>query len=135
MLLPVWNEALARGYPIIMLEHYEIRRFGSLTASRSLRLVVAIFFGAICLAALRASAAVPPPEKLLPDDTLVMVTVPDFARARDIFQKSPQSALWNDPVMRPFREKFISRWKEEFVKPLERELEVKLDDYTRLPQG
>ena len=37
--------------------------------------------------------------------------------------------------MKPFREKFQTKWNEDFVKPLERDLGVKLDDYSALLQG
>src|SRR5260370_17894467 len=37
--------------------------------------------------------------------------------------------------MRPFKEKFLPRWSEEFIKPLERELDVRFEDYISLPQG
>jgi hypothetical protein len=80
-------------------------------------------------------AAVPPPEKLLSDDTLLVITAPDFSRLRDTFKNSSQSQLWNDPAMKAFRDHFLQKWTEEFVKPLERELDVRLDDYTSLPQG
>src|SRR5438445_6433235 len=80
-------------------------------------------------------AGIPPAEELLPQDTLFMVTVPDFGKIREIFQASPQSQLWNSPAMRPFKEKFLARWSEEFIKPLERELGVRFDDYISLPQG
>jgi hypothetical protein len=79
--------------------------------------------------------AVPPAEKLLPDDTLLMITTPDFARLRGIWEKLPQRQLWNDPSMKAFREDFITKWEEQFVKPLERELDIKFDDYTSLLQG
>jgi hypothetical protein len=81
------------------------------------------------------AAAIPAPEKLLPDDTLVLVTAPDFARLRDLGKKLPQAQFWNDPAMKPFKDKFLLKWNDEFVKPLERELGVKLEDYTSLPQG
>src|SRR5438477_12935158 len=80
-------------------------------------------------------AAIPSAEKLLPDDTLVLFTVPDFAKLREVYKASPQSKFWNDPAMKPFKDKFISRWKEEFVKPLERELDIRFDNFTDLPQG
>ncbi len=79
--------------------------------------------------------AVPPPEKLLSDDTLLVITAPDFAKLRETFKSSPQSQLWNDPAMKAFREHFMEKWNQEFVKPLERELDIRLDDYTSLPQG
>src|SRR5882724_902351 len=84
---------------------------------------------------LNGMAAIPPAEKLLPDDTLVLLTVPDFAKLREIYKSAPQGQFWNDPAMKPFKDKFVSKWQEEFVKPLERELNVKFDDYTSLPQG
>ena len=86
-------------------------------------------------AAVQGNAAVPSAEKLLPDDTLLMVTAPDFVKMRDIFRASPQSRLWNDPAMKSFKEKFLARWTEEFLKPLERELKLHFDDYTSLPEG
>lgn len=80
-------------------------------------------------------AAVPPAEKILPDDTLVMMTVPDLGVTREISKKSPMMQLWNDPAMKPFRDKFMTRMREELVGPLERELGVKLEDYVALAQG
>ncbi len=94
-----------------------------------------LFPAALFSLGLAAGAAVPAPEQLLPDDTLIMVTAPDFAKLRAICLKSPRSLLWNDPAMKPLRDKFLSRWQEEVVKPLARELNVSLDSYSRLPQG
>ena len=37
--------------------------------------------------------------------------------------------------MKPFHDKFMAKWNEEFVAPLERDLGVKLSDFTDLPQG
>ena len=97
---------------------------------KSITLLAVIF----CLG-VRGHAAVPAPEKLLPDDTLLMVNAPDFLKIRQIYKSSPQSQLWNDPAMRPFKEKFLSKWNDDFVKPLERELNVHFADYSSLPQG
>ena len=80
-------------------------------------------------------AVIPAPEKLLPDDTLALLTAPDFARLRAIWDKLPQRQLWNDPAMKPFHDNFLTKWKDEFVKPLESELDVKFADYTSLFQG
>src|SRR5271165_220276 len=49
-----------------------------------------------------SQAVVPPPDKLLPDDTLVVVTAPDFVKLRDLYHRSAQGQLWNDPAMKPF---------------------------------
>jgi hypothetical protein len=85
--------------------------------------------------ALSSEAAIPAPEQLLPDDTLILLTAPDFSKLRQIRQESPKSRLWNDPAMKPVKDKFLSRWREEVVKPLERELGVSLGSYSSLPQG
>lgn len=80
-------------------------------------------------------AAIPPAERLLPADTLAVFSAPDSTRLRETYNKSPLSQFINDPSMKPFRDKFISKWKEEIVAPLERDLGVKLNDYKELLQG
>jgi len=80
-------------------------------------------------------AAIPPAEQLLPVDTLLVVGAPDWQQLRLAYQKSAPSQLWQDPAMKPFREKFVTKWTEEFVKPLERDLGVRFDDYNALLQG
>ena len=79
--------------------------------------------------------AIPAPEKLLPDDTLVLLTAPDFARLRAAWDQVPLKRLWNDPAMKPFRQDFLDKWQEQFLKPIERELGIKCEDYTSLLQG
>jgi hypothetical protein len=81
------------------------------------------------------SAAIPAPEKLLPDDTMLMLTMPDFTRVIQIYKTSPQTRFWNDPAVKPFKDKFMSRLTEELIEPLERDLGIRLDDYAGLPQG
>jgi len=92
---------------------------------------------AACLVTLTppAGAAVPAPEQLLPDDTLIVLTAPDFSRFRQVCQRSPKSRLWNDPALKPLRDKFLLRWREEVAKPLERDLNLSLDSCASLPQG
>jgi hypothetical protein len=90
---------------------------------------------ALLVWALPGSAAIPAPEKLLPGDTLMMVTAPDVARMREVYQTSPQTLLWQDPAMKPFRDKFMLKLNEELIQPLERELRVHFSDYTNLAQG
>jgi hypothetical protein len=107
----------------------------SLSSRTLFRNVLPLAAIALALANAPARAAVPAAEKLLPDDTLVMLSVPDMAKLRDIQKASPQAKLWDDPAMKPFKDSFISKLNEELVKPLERELGVQLDNYTSLPQG
>ena len=90
---------------------------------------------ALFVPALQSTAAIPGAESLLPEDTLLMVTSPEFAKLAELFKVSPQNRLWNDPAMKPFKDKFLLRWTDEFQKPLERELDIKFADYTSLPQG
>lgn len=87
------------------------------------------------LIAVNVHAAIPPAEKLLPVDTLLVLCVPDAAAMATTLKRSPQNQFWNDPAMKPFRDKFMTKWKEEFLEPLERDLGVKLADYTSLLQG
>ncbi|HHY84140.1 MAG TPA: hypothetical protein GYA07_01195 [Verrucomicrobia bacterium] len=82
-----------------------------------------------------AAADIPAPERLLPDDTLIVLTIPDFARMREINRTSPQTQLWQDPALKPFRDKFLAKLKSDLAEPLERELGIKLEDYFTLPQG
>jgi hypothetical protein len=104
-------------------------------AKTSRRTILSVFFAAFFSILLNAVAAIPPAEKLLPDDTLIVVGTPDFTALREVYNTSPQTRLLNDPAMKPIKDKFISRLKEEFVQPLERELGVKFDDFANLPQG
>jgi len=79
-------------------------------------------------------AAIPPVENLLPADTLFLLAVPNCAALRTASHQSPQWLFWNDPAMKPFHDKFVVKWNSEFVEPLERDLGVKLSDFTDLPQ-
>jgi hypothetical protein len=107
----------------------------NMPAQISRRTIISVFFAALCSIALNAAAAIPPAEKLLPDDTLIVVGTPDFSVLREVYKTSPQTRLLNDPAMKPIKDKFISKFREEFVQPLERELGVKFDDFASLPQG
>jgi len=86
-------------------------------------------------AALATGAAIPPADQLLPEDTLIVLTTPDFPKLRRICEHSAKGRLWNDPALKPLRDKFLSRWREEVIKPLERDLGLSLDSYASLPQG
>jgi hypothetical protein len=81
------------------------------------------------------SAAILPPEQLLPADTLAVFTVPDVVKASNALTNEPSTQLWSDPALKPFRDKFVNKLNEELLKPLERELGVKFADYSGLAQG
>ena len=80
-------------------------------------------------------AAVPPPERLLPADTLGVVTIPDYLKARSAYEQEAMNQLWRDPAMKPFKEKLMTKIKEEWITPLENQLGVKFSDYSGLAQG
>lgn len=81
------------------------------------------------------SAEVPAPEKSLPQNTLLVVTAPDYIKARDLVSKTPQARLWNDPAMKPFHDHFLRRWKEQVVEPVERALNINSDAWLNLLRG
>jgi hypothetical protein len=91
---------------------------------------------ALAMTAINSLAApVPPPEKLLSDDTLVMFTMPDWDKAMELHARSPQTKLWQDPVLKPFKDKLVAKFTKEVVEPLEKELGVKFSDYSGLIHG
>ena len=81
------------------------------------------------------AAVVPPPDKLLPADTLAVLTIPDYSKARTTWSQSPGFMLWKDPAMKGFTEKFVSKLTSDIITPLEREFGIKLSDYSGLAQG
>ena len=80
-------------------------------------------------------AAIPAAENLLPSDTLMMLTVPDFAALRTTGKQSPQMLFFNSTAMAPFRDKFMAKLTGEYLGPLEHDLGIKLADFAELPQG
>src|SRR5579859_4268509 len=90
---------------------------------------------AVCGVVLNLRAAVPPAEKLLPEDTLLMLCIPDFAKAREIYSASPQGRFWSDPAMKAFKDKFLDKVRTVYLAPIEHDLGAHLEDYTNLPQG
>lgn len=97
--------------------------------------IKSFFLALFASLALHAFAAVPPPEQLLPDDTLLIFTLPDCTKAFQAYHNSPHGQLWNDPSMKDFKDKFIAKFTSEWLRPLEHDLGVKFDDYTNLAQG
>lgn len=95
-------------------------------------LKLAFLWGALTCA---LPAAVPPAEQLLPADTLLLLTVPNWAKTTAFYKDSPQGQLWRDPELKAFKDKFMDRVQTQIVDPLERELNVKLADYAELLRG
>jgi hypothetical protein len=96
---------------------------------------LAAWVAALMSLALTSGAAIPAPEQILPDDTLLLLTAPDYGKLYEIWQRSPKNRFWNDPAMKPLHDKFLSRWQEEVVKPLEQDLGLHCDTVASLPKG
>lgn len=94
---------------------------------------IAAFFA--FLWATHAAIVIPPPEKLLPADTLLLVTAPDFRKLAAIYRQSPEGRFLKDPAMKSCVDKFLLKGEEDFLKPLERELNVDFESYADLPRG
>jgi hypothetical protein len=99
--------------------------------TRLLRLAAVVFL----LTGSVTYAAIPPAENLLPADTLAFFSIPDCAAARVAARSSPAWMLWDDQAMRPFRDKLLAKWHDQFIAPLEDDLGIKMQDFTDLPQG
>jgi hypothetical protein len=90
----------------------------------------------LALGSLWAGAApVPPPDKLLPADTLGVLTIPEAPRAQRESCQLPLCQLWNDPALKAFRDKFEGKFKSSIVEPLERQFNLKFADFAGLAQG
>ena len=107
--------------------------------ARTVSLPGVSIFKALLLGALTASAslqaAIPPAEKLLPADALLVISAPDWTTLHAAWNKTAPSQFLDDPAMKQFRDKFLSKFKEEIITPLERELDMKLENYDQLAQG
>lgn len=85
--------------------------------------------------ALAGQAAVPPPEQLLSGDTLAVLATPDCAKAEASEKDSPMAMLWQDPALRPFKDKLLTQVTNVVLAPIEREVGIKLGDYLEMAQG
>jgi hypothetical protein len=83
----------------------------------------------------QVGAAVPPPEKLLPKDTVLVITAPDWAKARLFWSNAPYARLWQDASLKPFKDKFMDQFTTGIIKPLEQNWGIKFSDYASLAQG
>src|SRR5580658_4497495 len=96
------------------------------------RILLLLVLSGYCL---DGSAAVLPAEKLLPKDTVLLVTVPDSVVAWDILTNTPYGHMWQDPQIKAFKDKFIEKFTSDVITPLERSLGVQLSAYKELAQG
>ncbi|MBI4661995.1 MAG: hypothetical protein HY735_24500 [Verrucomicrobia bacterium] len=80
-------------------------------------------------------AAAPPPEQLLPANTIGMITIPDWDSVAAFSERSSLGSLWRDPALKPFKDHFLKRFEEDVLKRFERELGIQFADYADLVHG
>ena len=92
--------------------------------------------GMLLVASLAGQGAVTPPaERLLPPDTLALLSIPDWSKVREDGKTSAVQMLWNDPAIRPFREKLLGKLQTEVLDKLEKDTGIRLAEYGALLQG
>jgi hypothetical protein len=91
--------------------------------------------GLALVLSMSARAATLPPEKLLPKDTVFVLTAPDAPNAWATMTNSPYGKMWADPAVKAFNDKFISNFQKDVLAPIEREFGFKFDDYAGLARG
>ncbi len=112
--------------------HCEAR---DIDATKLMKRPIQLFALLLAFAAAGHAAPVPPPEKLLPADTVAMFTIPDNAKAGAARKESPLSLLLSDAAVKPFTDKFMNKLRADVIAPLEKSLGIKFADYTGLAQG
>ncbi|HTR43286.1 MAG TPA: hypothetical protein VMH87_16870 [Pseudomonadales bacterium] len=80
-------------------------------------------------------AAIPPAEELLPADTLLVITVPDYQAMHTALQQFPLWLLWNDAAMKPFHDDFMTKWNAKFSASQQQNFGMKLDQFLPMLQG
>jgi hypothetical protein len=80
-------------------------------------------------------APVPPPEKLLASDTIAVFTIPDYSKSSAVWKEWPSRRLWDDPSMKPFRDKLMKKLTSDVIEPFGREFGIQFSDYAGLAKG
>lgn len=78
---------------------------------------------------------VPSAERILPADTLILLTTPDAKALRQAITNINWYKLLNDPALTPVREKLQVKFRDDFAKPIERDLGMNLSQLLGYAQG
>ncbi len=107
------------------------------TAERVIRRLALIgwmgLFGLAVLVAQPARAATPP-ERIVPDTTILLFKLNDAKSFREAFRASQYGQLWDDPSLKDFREE-LSQKLEEAGKGLKEKIGVTIKELIEIPQG
>jgi len=76
-----------------------------------------------------------PPEKILPENCVVALTAPDFARFQESMRATPWWQAWNDPAAAPMRTNFWNEARAAGGEALERHLPGPWSRLVELPTG
>jgi len=107
------------------------------TAERAIRRLALIgwmgLFGLTGWLAQPAQAATPP-ERIVPDTTILLFKLNDAKSFREAFRASQYGQLWNDPGLKDFREE-LSLKLEDAGKGLKEKIGVSIKELIEIPQG
>ncbi len=87
------------------------------------RLAVACVWALSCVQ-LRAAEQTFQPEIFLPEDTIAFVTTPQAPKAFAFLGRTPYGRLWNDPLLKPFRDNFCKKFDQHFLKTFREEFGI-----------
>ena len=90
-------------------------------------------FGLTGLSANVAEAATPP-ERILPDNTILFLKLNDVKAFGEAFRGSQYGQLWNDPGLKDFKEDLAQRL-EDASKTLKERIGVSIKELLELPRG
>jgi hypothetical protein len=84
------------------------------------------YFACVLLAGITGilQAEIVSAPKLLPGGTFFVLTAPDFGKIRSFTASSSKGQLWNDPVMKPFRSRFMEHFNKSIIAQIESELKM-----------
>jgi hypothetical protein len=108
-----------------------------LTAQRAIRrLAFTGWLGLVGMLGLPAQTtlAATPPERVLPDNTILFIKVNDVKSLGESFRNSQYGQLWRDPELKEFREELAQRF-EEGAKALKARIGMSAKELLEIPQG
>lgn len=103
------------------------------TANRAIgRLGVIVWLAIVALAGQAKAAA--PPERVLPDTTVLLFKINSAKEFRESFRQSQYGQLWNDPGLNEFKEELSQRIND-VTKSLRERIGMSIGEILAIPQG
>ncbi len=107
------------------------------TANRAIgRLGFIVWLGILGLAGLpqRSAMAVAPPERVLPENTILLFKINNAKEFRESFRQSQYGQLWNDPGLKEFKEE-LSQKINDASKSFRERIGMSIGEILAIPQG